>query len=440
MRFSWLFVFVFLLAACTPQLSIKEHDLQDAKLIPEDANPTPIGFRRLKYEIPTGTTVASYGCNGLFREIVEHGGFAKQMGGADAKRVFGDTLRSQGYDVTGDPGFVFDEVEEEMRAVFSIGARITDIKMNICARRPWLYGLSKERGAGEITVIWTVFDMLNWKTVYKTTTQGYSKANFYNMEGVPLVLEEAFAVAAHNFGADPFVHDLLINGKLPPQKYRTRVDPAEETPGKYKADEEVVIDNKTLSKEPAAKRFAPILKTAVRVQTQGHGSGFFITKEGHILTNAHVVGYADRARIMMSGRRTKAIAEVLRVDRKRDVALLKLIDIPEGYEIHTLPIRNDIPEIGEQLYAIGAPLGKNMQDTVTKGIMSRYFYDKRRKQHYLQSDVTVHGGNSGGPLLDENGNIVGQAVLARTDGGIAVELNFFNPIKDVLKELDIHLE
>ncbi len=441
----FLLLLCFILTACTPEISLKEHEMKDPLVIPEDAQPSPISFRTLRYEIPTGTTVASYGCDSFLRGLIDASGFAKQMGSADAKRVFTETLTAQGYDVAGQPEFVFDEIEDEMRVKYGISARITDIKMNICPgdSRFIKFGAAKEKGAAELTVIWTVFDYVNWKSVYKATTQGYSKTRFYNMEGTPLVLEEAFAMAAHNLGADHLFNDLLVNGVLPPVKPKTVYSESEHYAGKFSPDEKIVIHNSEISKTPTKGRFDKILETAVRVQTGGgHGSGYFITPQGHIITNAHVVGYSDWARITTKGRKRKIQAEVLRVDRPRDVALLRIIEIPDKMAISTLPIRTEIPKIGDDLYAIGAPLAKGHQDTVTRGIMSKYFYKKMEKQYYIQSDVSIHQGNSGGPLLDENGNIVGMSVAgyAIDDVGRGAGLNLFIPIEDALDKLDIELE
>ena len=185
-------------------------------------------------------------------------------------------------------------------------------------------------------------------------------------------------------------------------------------------------------------------KNAVVIQAgKGHGSGFFITKEGHILTNAHVVGDALRVRIVTANKGEKLVAEVLRSDKARDVALLRLENAPDSLKITPVPIQVVWPAVSEDIYSVGAPSHTRMQDTVTKGIVSAH----RRiridgiTMNFIQGDVQTIGGNSGGPLLDVYGNVVGMSVMGlhqfatESDSG----LNIFIPISEALHYLDIDL-
>ncbi|MDB5490968.1 MAG: trypsin-like peptidase protein [Micavibrio sp.] len=184
-----------------------------------------------------------------------------------------------------------------------------------------------------------------------------------------------------------------------------------------------------------------VRRAAVLISTgSGHGSGFFISEQGHILTNAHVVGNADLVRVVTAGRQYKLIAGVIRKDKERDVALLRIEEMPEDFKPVVLPIRADIPRIGEEVYAIGSPLSEeDLQDTVTKGIVSAWRpSDRITRQSYIQADVTVQPGNSGGPFLDGHGNILGLTVAGFTDSaGSTAGLNLFIPIGEALRKLDI---
>jgi S1-C subfamily serine protease len=124
------------------------------------------------------------------------------------------------------------------------------------------------------------------------------------------------------------------------------------------------------------------------------------------------------------------VGEVIRSDRGRDVALIKA-SAPKGTP---LPIRNTPVALGETVYAIGTPLDDALQNTVTKGIVSGTRLIDGRS--FIQSDAPVTHGNSGGPLVDENG-----AVIGLTDWGVdptaGSSLNFFIPIDDALKALDV---
>src|SRR3546814_13444327 len=98
------------------------------------------------------------------------------------------------------------------------------------------------------------------------------------------------------------------------------------------------------------------------------------------------------------------VGEVLQVDEQRDVALVKL----EGAGYPALPVRETPVRVAEEVYAVGAPRMKELGWTVTRGVVSSYRLAMPPEQlDYIQADVSVHGGNSGGPLLDRAGNGVG---------------------------------
>ena len=163
----------------------------------------------------------------------------------------------------------------------------------------------------------------------------------------------------------------------------------------------------------------------------GHGSGFMIDDEGHLLTNEHVVRTAERVRVRFESGE-ELTAAVLATDARRDVALLKV----ERGVTGGLPIRFDPPSVGDEVYAVGAPLDPSYSATVSKGIVSSL--RTLDGEQWIQSDVNVQPGNSGGPLLDDRGNIIGLTSRgAPTDAGTPSGVNFFVPITDALGRLGL---
>lgn len=435
------------LTACAG-LPIEKAALKEPLPAPENAQPSPIGFREVRWAVPTGTPVLSQSPRGLLGLLncdwpygqVEQGITSRRLPSNQFKDIFLHTMEGQGYDVTGDPGRFFDEFEDMQRTIYAIGARIVDIKADICARSN-IWGVRRgDKGEAALEIEWTVYDMIRRKTVYKTATKGHAALKTPNMEGLDLMVEQAFAHAAHNLGSDRDFHDLVFFGTPTDYADPKGIMDIDEMPVmKFDPQEDVTLPPQTLSDVPVKNNLEHAKNATVLIQTAGtHGSGFFITGKGHILTNAHVVGNAVRARVVTSGKREKLVAEVLRIDRHRDIALLRLEEIPAGFEIVTLPLKLEKPEIGEDVYAIGAPKLTKLQDTVTHGIVSANRYDRRKKLWFIQADVDIYGGNSGGPLLDEYGNIIGVSVsgffvAADTFGG----LNWFIPIENALEKLDI---
>ena len=241
--------------------------------------------------------------------------------------------------------------------------------------------------------------------------------------------------------------DLIVNGITPPPPEKPASGKKENpSPAVTAPPEPLVLHQPGLSKEPFTKNIERKRNAAVVIQKGGFGSGFFITKQGHILTAAYNVGDARRVRITTANREQKLVARVLRTDKVRNVALLKLEEIPQGFDMTTLPIRTGWPAVGEDVYAVTSPkIGRRpVPDTVSKGIISALRRDMKLdgiRQNYLQADVAIHKGSTGGMLVDKNGNIIGLAqglYLGPENTGLG--LNYFIPVGEALKALDIKLE
>ncbi len=418
--------------------------------LPGDAHPAPVSFSVLKYTIPTGTAVGQWGENwcGL-KSPIERGDLRGAIDKGDIQDTFHDTMQSEGYDVTGAPDLIFDEEIDDdlLRSEYRIAAEIIDARTDVCYRddRTPLAVLLPGRGGftGQLylKIRWSVFDSLRRTSVYKTQTEGYARRTVPNPEGVSLLVTDAFAMAAHNLGADPQFQNLVVHGVRPPMPVNAAAAPLR--PRRFDPSAPLVLPNMTLSKAPFVAHADAVRTAAVLVQGGiGHGSGFFISRQGDIVTAAHVVGDALHVRIKLSDRGEAYIAEVVRSDKARDVALLRLMD-PPSFVPTVLPVRTAWPGIGETVYAIGAPRDTRLQDSVTSGIVSAIrteFNVLGTRQDYIQSDVTTQKGNSGGPLVDRNGNLIGLTDAGAMNNDYSVGLNYFVPIGEALSALGITLQ
>jgi S1-C subfamily serine protease len=164
------------------------------------------------------------------------------------------------------------------------------------------------------------------------------------------------------------------------------------------------------------------------VPQQGQGSGFVLTKEGLILTNNHVIGNAQRLEVMLSDKH-KFKARVLAVDKGHDLALLK-IDAPNLTPVTLSDSRNLV--VGQRVYAIGNPFGLN--GTMTRGIISAIRSIRGPQgnpiEDAIQTDAAVNPGNSGGPLLNSRGEVIGITTMIASNGadqssgiGFAIPVN-----------------
>jgi serine protease Do len=162
---------------------------------------------------------------------------------------------------------------------------------------------------------------------------------------------------------------------------------------------------------------------------RGVGSGFIVSPEGYILTNAHVVDDANEVTVKLTDNR-EFTAKVIGADRRTDVALVKI----DAKNLPTVRIGEAAKsKVGEWVAAIGSPFG--LENTVTAGIISaksRALPDENYVP-FIQTDVAINPGNSGGPLFNMAGEVIGinSQIYSRTGGYMG--LSFAVPIEVAMK-------
>ena len=178
-------------------------------------------------------------------------------------------------------------------------------------------------------------------------------------------------------------------------------------------------------------------KRSVRTpKQQGSGSGVIISADGYIVTNNHVVADADELTVTLNDNREYS-ARIIGTDKSTDLALIKV----DGKNLPTLPIADsDKVKVGEWVIAVGNPFGLN--NTVTAGIISA----KARSlgangvESFIQTDAAINAGNSGGALVNTQGELVGiNAMLYSQTGsysgyGFAIPTSIMNKVVDDLKK------
>jgi serine protease Do len=163
-------------------------------------------------------------------------------------------------------------------------------------------------------------------------------------------------------------------------------------------------------------------------RAQGLGSGFVVDRNGYILTNNHVVENATRIQVTLPGDKTQYTAKLIGTDSELDLAVLK---IDAGKQLTPLRMGNsDAIEVGDWAVAIGSPFG--LDQTMTAGIISAKGRDLGERDHqlqrFLQTDAAINRGNSGGPLLNINGEVVGINTMIVSGSGNFEGIGFALPI------------
>lgn len=165
-------------------------------------------------------------------------------------------------------------------------------------------------------------------------------------------------------------------------------------------------------------------------QRRGEGSGFILTADGYVMTNAHVVEGADELWVTLTDKR-KYKAKVVGADARTDVAVVKI----EATGLPAVKIGDaNRLKVGEWVMAIGSPFG--LESTVTAGIVSAKQRDTGQYLPFIQTDVAINPGNSGGPLINMRGEVVGiNSQIYSPSGGYA-GISFAIPIDEATRVSD----
>ncbi|RZJ10273.1 MAG: DegQ family serine endoprotease [Rubrivivax sp.] len=163
---------------------------------------------------------------------------------------------------------------------------------------------------------------------------------------------------------------------------------------------------------------------------RGVGSGFILTADGYVLTNAHVVQGADEVIVTLTDKR-ELKAKLIGADTRSDVAVVKV-------EASGLPFvkvgDSNKAKVGEWVMAIGSPFG--LENTVTAGIVSAKQRDTGDLLPLIQTDVAINPGNSGGPLVNLRGEVIGINSQIYSQSGGYMGISFAIPIADAIRVAD----
>ncbi|TKC83874.1 DegQ family serine endoprotease [Trinickia terrae] len=165
-------------------------------------------------------------------------------------------------------------------------------------------------------------------------------------------------------------------------------------------------------------------------QNSGVGSGFILSSDGYVMTNAHVVDDADNIYVTLTDKR-EFKAKLIGVDDRTDVAVVKIT--ASSLPTVTIGDSNKV-RVGEWVVAIGSPFG--LDNTVTAGIVSAKGRDTGDYLPFIQTDVAVNPGNSGGPLINMQGEVIGinSQIYSRTGGFMGI--SFAIPIDEAMRVAD----
>jgi serine protease Do len=165
-------------------------------------------------------------------------------------------------------------------------------------------------------------------------------------------------------------------------------------------------------------------------QSSGVGSGFILSQDGYVMTNAHVIDDADNIYVTLTDKR-EFKAKLIGADDRTDVAVVKI----SAANLPTVTVGDSNKvRVGEWVVAIGSPFG--LDNTVTAGIVSAKGRETGDYLPFIQTDVAVNPGNSGGPLINMQGEVIGinSQIYSRTGGFMGI--SFAIPIDEAMRVAD----
>lgn len=329
-------------------------------------------------------------------------------------KTFRSELEKAHYPVPKVSDTIFDDPQDKVKTTeeLHVGMLIKDINADFCFKSDGILG------GVYMKVFWQVYSPEAQKVVFETTTEGSYQQDNTDKTTLDEFFARAFAMASRNFLAEHGFYDVVTGAVASDHKAAAR--------------ERLKLKGAKPSGEPLAKNITTLRSAVATVVGDfGSGSGFFVSQDGYLLTNHHVVGSARFVKVKLPTGR-ELVGEVIRSDKVRDIALVKT----ESIAVHPIPLSHREPNVGEEVYVLGSPLGDAFNTTLTRGILSGY--RASGGNNYLQSDVAILPGNSGGPLLDAKGTVVGVTVAGLAATGMG-RMNFFIPIADALTKLDVDL-
>lgn len=406
-----------IISSCATSSVVKQTQIQKPIDISANQKTRPLQFKKVVVKLSRGHKIGAIQ-GGLLcipqAELTWLGGKAT-ITGDEFTEVFREELEKANYTVVGDPNALFED-PSEWKAELLIAGLVTELQANICY--PWLGFGNATTGKGEayMKVNWQIYSRLDRKVIHERTTEGSSKVNDSSPTGPTEIFLSAFAVATQNLLADEGFHEMVVGSN------KKIIQPSFEILEFARVNQSITPLNEHINDVRAA--------VVTIIAGDGHGSGVFITSEGHVLTSSHVVGGAKFVKVKLATGR-ELLGEVVRNQTRRDVALIKT----EESQMIPLPIRDSEINVGEEVYAIGSPLDEKLNTTLSRGIVSGYRIEDGIR--FIQSDVNVLPGSSGGPLVDSKGNVVGITVSGIFLSTAPSGLNFFAPINEALAPLNI---
>jgi len=415
LRYLFPVVLVSLMTGCGTPAVIKKVEDRPVENLKASESSKPIQFTKIVVKLKRGEHIGAMqaGLLCVSQGDLNWKGGRISIDSDEFTDAFKEELEKFSFKTVGDTNALFED-PSTWKSEILIAGLVKELKANICYPTAGFGNFSSSKGEAFIKVDWQIYSKLDRSVVHAVTTEGAAKNDEAVGGGDTVAVLNAFAQASRNLLADNKFREIVSKGG----------ETIKET--SYKSGDSIVIStgsSKPLGNSPDEWTDGVVTVFAGR----GHGSGFIIS-DNLILTNHHVVGESNSVAVKFNSG-LQVIGKVVAFNSGRDVAIVKVdASLPKHFRVSRM-----VPSVGTDVYAIGSPLDEKLHSTVTRGIISGV--REENKKMLIQSDVNIRPGNSGGPLVDKNGTVVGIAVSGLVINSVSQGINFFIPIDDALKSL-----
>jgi S1-C subfamily serine protease len=311
-----------------------------------------------------------------------------------------EALRRQGYPALGAESLVFDRDKADQAKII-LGATVTELDCMIPA-----YGVHRCL----LGVQWEVLDRASDRVIYRVVTRSVRQGEPGPGLGAQLIWG--------NFGS------LLSRPKFVEAMKKRRSGATSSLP-------HAAFARCSVGDRPMPGSTKSVLGATVLIESgERLGSGVLVSADGFVLTAAHVIDPRQSTTVQFDGS-APLRAVVVRMHESSDVALLRL---ESGRRYPCAELKSNEPTVGDDVFAIGSPLGKELSFSLTRGIVSGV--RRIEGETYLQTDASINRGNSGGPLIDASGRIAAIVTWKVADTGVE-GIAFGVPVRSALAALSV---
>jgi len=408
-----------ILSGCGTSAVIK--DVQDKPVqqldIKASANSKPIQLSKVVVRLKRGEHVGAVqgGLLCIPQADLNWKGGRLKLDSDDLTDSFKEELEKYSFKTVGDTNALFED-PSSWKSEILIAGLVKELKSNVCFPMAGFGNFSSSRGESFVKVEWQIYSKLDRAVVHSVTTEGSFKSTESQEGGIDPIILNAFTQAVRNLLADGKFREIVVRGG----------EPVKETAFKT-ANGIIITPGKSKPFNQRSDEWKDGVVTVIA--GSGHGSGFAIG-ENLILTNHHVVGESDKV-VIKIGSGFEVGGEIIAYNSALDVATVRIAaSLPRHFKLE-----RSLPKIGSEVYSLGSPLSENLSATLARGVVSNI--RKEGQKTLIQSDVNALEGNSGGPLVNGNGEVVGITVSGVHINKAPQGISFFIPIKDALESMNM---